>query len=169
LTGLDYTATKILSHRAPIGISLLISSYYYAAFEVFAIIILLKKNKRAAASLIISIIVLFLMQAAITQIAPRERPPEAMPIGQELMHLIKITGTSSSFFSGHSATAVAVYAIFTLIGYNPLLVLLLTVPILVSRITLVQHYISDVIGGVIIGYVVAKIVYLSLQRKKAAE
>ncbi|MFH1125709.1 MAG: phosphatase PAP2 family protein, partial [Candidatus Altiarchaeota archaeon] len=165
LSGLDYALAKALSHRTPIGISLLESSWYYLFFELSALVYLLMKKRRAAVSLILSVALLYLMQVAFTEFAPRERPPEAMPVGDFLMDLIRSTGASSSFFSGHSATAVAVYTIFQMINFHPLLVLLLALPVLISRLTLVQHYLSDVIGGAIFGYVTTKIIYTIIKKK----
>lgn len=159
LSGFDYALAGVLGSRTPVGISLFESSWYYLAFEMFALVFLAVKNRRAAVSLILSFVLLYLMQLAFSEFAPRDRPAEAMEVGDSLMELIRITGASSSFFSGHSATAVAVCVVFQLVGFHPLLVAVLALPILVSRLMLVQHYLSDVAGGVVFGYVTAKAVY----------
>jgi undecaprenyl-diphosphatase len=162
LSGLDYWLARTLSQRSPIGISLFISTAYYAAYILSGVILLFRKNRRAAAALVLSILLLFLMQDAFTVFSPRARPPEAMHIGDWLMNLIKRTGGSSSFFSGHSASSVAVATTYGLLGIHPALMAALAVPILVSRLTLVQHYLSDVIGGIIFGYVTTKIITILL-------
>lgn len=158
LTEFDYFLAETLSSRTSIGVSLFFSYQYYIAFEVTALITLFLKNKRAAAAMVASTIALFLMQAAFTEYAPRERPPQAMSLGEGLMAVIRSTGTSSSFFSGHTASSVAAYTVFGIIDCHPTLMLLLILPIISSRITLVQHYFSDVVGGIVFGYVTTKII-----------
>ena len=86
---------------------------------------------------------------------PRPRPMEAKPIGGLLDDIMGI-GMSSSFPSGHSAVAASVYSIFREIGLWKWCVLVATIPIVLSRITLAHHHISDVVGGSLIGYIIAK-------------
>jgi undecaprenyl-diphosphatase len=155
MTGFDYFLAKSLSNRASHGVSLFFSEWYFLAYMLGAFLILLKKNRKAAIALVVSVALVFLVQAIITDIAPRQRPPEAMPIGDGLMKIIRGFGASSSFPSGHTASTVAVFTMFLLIGFHPMVVLFLGIPIMVSRITLVQHYLSDVLGGIVIGYVIA--------------
>ncbi|MDD5112202.1 MAG: phosphatase PAP2 family protein [Candidatus Altiarchaeota archaeon] len=159
ISGLDYALADMLGQRTPTGLSLFVSSWYYVAFEISAFCYLWVKNRRAFASLLASSILLYVMQVAITEIHARERPAEAMQIGGQLMDLIYRTGASSSFFSGHAATVAAACTMFLIIGARPFLVLFLALPIFISRLTLVQHYPSDVAYGIVFGYVTAKIVH----------
>jgi membrane-associated phospholipid phosphatase len=166
LSGLDYELARTISDRTSHGVSLFFSVEYYIAYMVLAAAFLYLKDRRAACALAASVLLLFLMQAAISEIAPRTRPPEAMPVGDWLMRIIRQTGTSSSFFSGHTASSVAVCTIYLLVGWHPLAMAILALPIIGSRIMLVQHYVSDVAGGIIFGYVTAKIVYLKVAKPK---
>lgn len=167
LSGFDYALAGVLGSRTPMGVSLFGSSWYYLAFETLALVFLAVKNRRAAVSLVMSVVLLYLMQVALSEFAPRERPAEAMEVGDTLMELIRSAGASSSFFSGHTATAVAVYVVFQMLGCHPLLVAVLALPVLVSRLMLVQHYLSDVAGGVVLGYVTAKVVYRLVNGKSS--
>jgi membrane-associated phospholipid phosphatase len=87
-----------------------------------------------------------------------------MPIGNKLMEKIINFGATGSFFSGHAASAVATYTGYLLINYHPNIILALILPIITSRITLAHHYISDVIGGIIFGYVTTKLVYHTINK-----
>jgi undecaprenyl-diphosphatase len=164
LTGVDYLLAKTLSNRTSHGISLFFSEWYFLAYMLVASAMLLKRDRKALMTLVASVAIIFLIQLAFTKFAPRERPAEAMPIGDGLMKLIRESGASSSFPSGHTASVAAVFALFLLIGFHPAASFLLGLPIAVSRILLVQHYLSDVLGGAIIGYVIAKSVYSLVRR-----
>lgn len=74
-----------------------------------------------------------------------------MPIGDELMEAILDFGASSSFPSGHSASTVAIAATYMLAGIHGALVWALGLPIIFSRVTLVHHHLSDVVGGLPFG------------------
>src|SRR3990167_9436287 len=164
LTGFDYFVARTISDRTSMGISLFFSYGYYIVFGVLSLIVLFFKSRRAAATVIVSVIALSLMHTFFTEYTPRERPPEAMPIGDELMNTIMNFKGSSSFFSGHTATVVSVYTVFSLINYHSTLILFLISTIIISRITLVHHYVSDVIAGIIFGYVVTKVIYTIIQK-----
>ncbi len=85
-----------------------------------------------------------------------------MPIGDELMEAILDFGASSSFPSGHSASTVAIAATYMLAGIHGALVWALGLPIIFSRVTLVHHHLSDVVGGCLLGYVAAKMLYVRI-------
>jgi len=156
LSGFDYWLASAMGGRAAHGISLFISTDYFVLFELTGLMVVYLKNRKAAAALIISTILVFALQIAFTDFAPRARPPQALPIGDVLMSIIRRSGASSSFFSGHTASVIAVYATCAGIGLYPTAALLLAVPVIISRLLLVQHYLSDVLGGIIFGYVAAK-------------
>jgi len=164
LSGLDNVVADNLGVRTPTGISLFFSTTYYVAFLLGGVVLATLKDRRAGAALVTSIILVFIIQAAFTQFAPRTRPPQAQHIGDSLMHWIQESGTTSSFPSGHSGSSVAVYATLTFLGINPLSALLLMLPIPISRLLLVQHYLSDVLGGAAIGYVLAKVSFMFLKK-----
>jgi len=169
LTDFDYYLARTLSQRTPHGISLFFSYQYYVAYMVFGAAILYMRNKRAAVSLIVSVALVFLMQFVFTEFAPRPRPPEAMHIGDSLLSFIQHTGGMSSFFSGHTGSSIALATTYMMVGMQPGLAFILALPIILSRLLLVQHYLSDIFGGVIAGYVTAKVVYPNLNRAKSPE
>ena len=169
LTGFDYFLARAVSNNSSLGLSrlsLFLSYEYFICFEILAVIVLSLKDKRAAFAVVASTIILALMHLALTEYAPRLRPPQAVIISDKLMAKIFDISASSSFFSGHTASAVAACTGFALIGYHPMFVLALAIPIITSRITLVHHYFSDIIGLIIIGYVITKIVFRVLKPKK---
>lgn len=165
LTGFDYYLARTLSQRTPHGISLFFSYQYYVAYMVLGTVILYLRNRRAAASLLVSVAMVFLIQFAFTEIAPRPRPPEAMPIGDGLLSFIRHTGGMSSFYSGHTGSSIALATTYMLVGMQPALAFVLAFPIILSRLLLVQHYLSDVLAGIIAGYVFAKAVYAAFTAK----
>jgi len=167
LSGLDFNLAVALSGRPSHGISIFFSTVYFALYMVGTATFLFMRDRRAGAAMVLSVILIFLMQAAFTEFSPRARPPQAMPAGDWLMDLIKKSGGTSSFFSGHTAGAVAVATTCMLVGMEPLLMYSLAAPIAISRITLVQHYLSDVVGGVIFGYVTAKLVFSAFKKRRA--
>lgn len=166
LTGLDYQIAQAFSGRTSHGISLLFSSQYFVIYILTSLMVLYLKSRRAAAALSLTIVLLFLMHVSITEFAPRERPYQALPEGDQLMRLIRWSGASSSFFSAHAASVTAVCTAFLLLDTYPLAAVALGLPIVVSRITLIQHYLSDVLGGVIFGYVTMKAAYWAIGKKR---
>ena len=166
LSGLDYALADGLGNRTTHGISLFFSTEYYLVFMVFSFAFLLHRRRSAALALVVSVVLVFLMQAAFTEFSPRPRPPQALPQGDVLMRFIKSSGGSSSFFSGHAATSMAASTMLILEGVNPALAVAFAVPVMVSRITLVQHYLSDVLGGIVFGYVAGRSVYARLAKRR---
>jgi membrane-associated phospholipid phosphatase len=166
LSGLDYYLADMLGHRTPHGISFVISVEFYIAFMVLSIVFLLLKNRNAGIALILSIAIVFALQIGISDIAPRPRPSQALPIGNFLMEAIKKSGTTSSFFSGHSASSAAVWYFYSIYGIFPFTVLAMAVAIMASRLLLVQHYLSDVLSGAAIGYVTARLTHLAWTTKR---
>jgi membrane-associated phospholipid phosphatase len=165
LSGLDDYVAAVLGARTPSGISLFLSSTYYAIFLLTGLVLSTLRRRRAGMALLTSILIVFLIQVAFTDISPRARPPQAQHIGDNLMQWIQRSGTTSSFPSGHTGSSFAVFTTFMLLDMHPLIVLLLALPIAASRILLVQHYVSDVIGGAIVGYVASKAVYRIIAEK----
>ena len=164
LSGLDYAIAEFMGSKESIGISLFFSFYYYIIYVFAIVIILWKKDKRALMAFILTMAVQSVIHSLFSTYLPRPRPMEAKPIGGLLDQIMGI-GMSSSFPSSHSAIAASVYTIFSEIGLWKWYILLATIPILISRITLAHHHISDVIGGIIMGYVIAKTLYSLLKKK----
>ncbi|MFH0862142.1 MAG: phosphatase PAP2 family protein [Candidatus Altiarchaeota archaeon] len=165
-SGLDFYVAESLAGRASHGISLFFSYQYFVIYILTSLIVLSIRHRRAAAALSLAIVLLFVMHLAITGFAPRARPIQALPEGDQLMRLIRWSGASSSFFSAHTASVVAVCAVFIILDFHPIAAVALGVPIILSRITLIQHYPSDILGGVIFGYVTMKVAYWAVRKKR---
>jgi membrane-associated phospholipid phosphatase len=155
-SGFDYWLAEAVSDRAAHGISLFFSSWYYAAYMLAAFAFTARSDWRGGAALAASIAALGALKEAFSILAFRPRPPQAMPVGDGLMRIIQDIGASTSFFSGHTAGVVAAVTVCMFLGMRWRFAAALGLPIIVSRITLAQHYPSDVLGGVVFGYGAAK-------------
>ena len=94
-------------------------------------------------------IVLILGEGIIKHIVKRKRPFTNMNLCDQL-----IIGTPStfSFPSGHTASSFAASAVFLAINSRiSIIILIISTCIALSRIYLKVHYVSDVIGGAILG------------------
>ncbi|MDO5851906.1 MAG: phosphatase PAP2 family protein [Methanobacteriaceae archaeon] len=110
-----------------------------------------ERKKEKIISFIASLIIVFIIVNLIKYAILRPRPYEVLNGVYLLYH-----GTDPSFPSGHSATAAAG---FYILGkeYNHLLIcILLAILIGISRIYIGVHYPSDVIVGLIIGFIISK-------------
>ena len=130
------------------------------------ILLMAKKYKEIPMSwlaLIIPLAITFLLKI----IMHRPRPFEALQIEN------LVNTTNSSFPSGHAAASFAGIAILNVyIKKLRLLWLSLAIFIIISRLYLGLHYLSDVIAGSIIGYGISSIIigsfnkYSKIQKKK---
>jgi membrane-associated phospholipid phosphatase len=165
LSGLDYSMAEYFMAQdtsTPLHSLFLFFSYqYFILYLLVSGVILYRMRKLwGFDSLLTSLIVLFILHMAISSFMPRDRP---LVEDDAVKALIIQLGMSSSFFSYHTASVVAICTIFLEIGYCPQTAILLGVPIIISRLTLSHHYLSDIIGGIIIGYIVT--VFLSKEAK----
>jgi len=134
----------------------------------FAILILIiRKTRRIGITLMILIVLSLLLTGYIKCGVDRDRPdfeydgaPFPVPISQDTFALFCDGGYNASFPSGHAARSMIFAIIF---GYvlserfprGAYLVFLYPVMISLSRIYVLQHYPMDVIGGAIIGIILA--------------
>lgn len=134
----------------------------------FAILILIiRKTRRIGITLMILIVLSLLLTGYIKCGVDRDRPdfeyggaPFPVPISQDTFALFCEGGYNASFPSGHAARSMIFAIIF---GYvlserfprGAYLVFLYPVMISLSRIYVLQHYPMDVIGGAIIGIILA--------------
>ena len=134
----------------------------------FAILILIiRKTRRIGITLMILIVLSLLLTGYIKCGVDRDRPdfeyggaPFPVPISQDTFALFCEGGYDASFPSGHAARSMIFAIIF---GYvlserfprGAYLVLLYPAMISLSRIYVLQHYPMDVIGGAIIGIMLA--------------
>ena len=134
----------------------------------FAILILIiRKTRRIGITLMILIVISLLLTGYIKCGVDRDRPdfeytgaPFPVPISQDTFALFCEGGYDASFPSGHAARSMIFAIIF---GYvlserfprGAYLVLLYPVMISLSRVYVLQHYPMDVIGGAVIGIMLA--------------
>ena len=134
----------------------------------FAILILIiRKTRRIGITLMILIVISLLLTGYIKCGVDRDRPdfeydgaPFPVPISQDTFALFCEGGYDASFPSGHAARSMIFAIIF---GYvlserfprGAYLVFIYPVMISLSRIYVLQHYPMDVIGGAIIGIMLA--------------
>lgn len=115
-----------------------------------------KKNRKNLPALWITLIIGYLMVSLLKTLIARERPETLL-----------IEETGFSFPSGHS---VAVFAPFSLIKkYFPKLRLYwITIAVLVlfSRLYLGAHYLSDVVAGALIGYIIGDLILIASKKLK---
>ena len=112
--------------------------------------ILRNKSRKIGVVLICALILTSLLgEGLIKHIVKRKRPFIKMNICDQL-----IIGTPStySFPSGHTASSFAVSAVFIAISSKiSIIIIIISTLIALSRIYLKVHYVSDVIGGAILG------------------
>ena len=134
----------------------------------FAILILIiRKTRRIGITLMILIVISLLFTGYIKCGVDRDRPdfeyagaPFPVPISQDTFALFCEGGYDASFPSGHAARTMIFAIIF---GYvlserfprGAYLVFIYPVMISLSRIYVLQHYPMDVIGGAVIGIMLA--------------
>lgn len=134
----------------------------------FAILILIiRKTRRIGITLMILIVLSLLLTGYIKCGVDRDRPdfeyggaPFPVPISQDTFALFCEGGYNASFPSGHAARSMIFAIIF---GYvlserfprGAYLVFIYPVMISLSRIYVLQHYPMDVIGGAVIGIMLA--------------
>ena len=135
------------------------------AFAILMLII--RKTRRIGITLMILIVISLLLTGYIKCGVDRDRPdfeyggaPFPVPISQDTFALFCEGGYDASFPSGHAARSMIFAIIF---GYvlserfprGAYLVFIYPVMISLSRIYVLQHYPMDVIGGAVIGIMLA--------------
>ncbi|WP_294375645.1 phosphatase PAP2 family protein [uncultured Clostridium sp.] len=120
------------------------------------IFILRNESRKTGFMLISSLLVTTIMgEGLIKHIVKRKRPFVKLNMCDKL-----IIGTPStySFPSGHTASSFAASAVFFAINSEiSILIVIIATLIALSRIYLKVHYVSDVIGGAIIGFLLGNI------------
>ncbi|MEM4240075.1 MAG: phosphatase PAP2 family protein [Candidatus Woesearchaeota archaeon] len=123
-----------------------------AVYVVVAVIFFLLGNVKAGVQLIIALVLLYAVIAAVRTLFFRKRPDKQKYSG----FFTKID--AGSFPSMHSARATALAIILALVFPQNTIRVLLVIAVLAvayTRIRLKRHYASDVIGGLVLGAVVA--------------
>ena len=118
-----------------------------------------KKNRKYLSVLWITLIIGYLLTSLLKTLTARERPESLL-----------IEETGFSFPSGHS---VAVFAPFIIIKKHfpklKLYWIILAAIVLFSRLYLGAHYLSDVIAGALIGYLVGDLVIMASDKLKISK
>ncbi len=159
---LDKTAIKLIQllHNDFLVYILSIITVLGSFLAVTALTTLLfafnKKNRKNLHVLWITLIIGYLITSLLKTLIARERPETLL-----------IEETGFSFPSGH---AVAVFAPIQLIkNYFPELKIywiILAVLVLLSRLYLGAHYLSDVVAGALTGYIIGNLVLLASKKFK---
>ena len=128
--------------------------YIFAAFFFGIILLIYTKVDTRGVCFIVGAIIFLILNFAVKNIIQRPRPAE------ELRWMVE---DGYSFPSGHSLISGFMYSYFAFVFYkdkkisNPLKVVFMTVSILmipcvmISRLILSVHYVSDVLGGMLLG------------------
>lgn len=123
------------------------------------IFIVSKKYRKAGILAICSLLITSLLgEALLKNIIARPRPFVGMPN----IELLIPKPSSYSFPSGHAASSFAVVGAFAKIIDNKRIIIplvLLACAIAFSRLYLMVHYPSDILGGIVLGLISANIAY----------
>lgn len=125
-----------------------------------------RRTRRVGISLMIALVVVTLATGYVKCGVDRDRPevpqmPDiGIPISQDTFALFCEGGPGASYPSGHAARAAAFavilgFAVSSRFPRGAYLILAYPAAVGISRITLLEHYPSDVAGGVLIGLLVA--------------
>ncbi len=142
--------------------------YYMLGFGVLLLII--RRTRRIGLSIMISLVIVTIITGYAKCGIDRERP-ELEYLGHEFpieaspdtFSLFCDNGFDASYPSGHASRA-AVFgivlgaALYSRMGSLSYLLLLYPALVSISRVYILEHYPSDVIGGVILGFLIAGII-----------
>lgn len=142
--------------------------YYMLGFGILLLII--RRTRRVGLSIMISLVIVTIITGYAKCGLDRDRPEleylgGALPISasSDTFSLFCDTGYNASYPSGHAGRA-AVFgivlgaALFRHVGVFSYLLLAYPALVSISRVYIIEHYPSDVIGGVILGCLIAGII-----------
>ena len=135
---------------------------------IIAALVLLatKKYRRGGLALAVGLIaVLLIGNITLKPLIARTRPFDLV----ENIELLVAAPTDFSFPSGHTLSSVVAAAILTMtdkrFGY---VAIPLAVLIAFSRLYLYVHFLTDILGGVLVGAVISIVIYFVFFRKKSS-
>ena len=126
-----------------------------------------KKYRRGGLALAVGLIaVLLIGNITLKPLIARTRPFDLV----ENIELLVAVPTDFSFPSGHTLSSVVAAAILTMtdkrFGY---VAIPLAVLIAFSRLYLYVHFLTDILGGVLIGAIISIVIYLIFFKKKSLQ
>lgn len=138
----------------------------YALIALSLILLIVIKNKKYPLAIIVNLISAFTISQILKLFFSRTRPAG--------LHLVSVV--DKSFPSGHTMVSIAYYSFLAYLifkhskkKYNSLIIslTLLILPLIIafSRIYLGVHYLTDIIGGILLGTIYI-IVYINLYNEK---
>jgi len=149
---LDYLIPKI-TYLGELGIVWIVISI---------ILIVNKKYRKIGITCILALLLsLLFTDLSIKQVIQRQRPIMRYPIENPLIAIPK----SYSFPSGHTSSSfAAAWVLYRQIDKYKLTFLMLAALIAFSRMYLYVHYLSDVIGGILVGIISATLAIVIINK-----
>ena len=157
-TGLDYIISDFIGTGFSVELCLFFSYTYYFIYMVVVAIFFFIKDERALLAFVLHIVIISIIHFSFTTFLPRVRPPMASRSGP-LLDEIYEHGYASSFPSGHAAIAVSGYTLFCETGLPRWSIFVAGFPIIFTRLLMNHHYLSDTIAGILMGYLITKLLY----------
>ncbi|WOV92490.1 MAG: phosphatase PAP2 family protein [Candidatus Nitrosoabyssus spongiisocia] len=142
--------------------------YYMLGFSI--VLLIIRRTRRIGAVLLILMVSTTIVTGYIKCGVDRDRPSEEfaenpfqMTPSRDTFSLFCGSGADASFPSGHAARAMALAVVLGYIAskYFPrgsYLILIYPILMSISRVYISQHYPTDVIGGMIIGMLLAGVI-----------
>ena len=142
--------------------------YYMLGFAILLLII--RRTRRIGVSLMIALVIVTIVTGYTKCITDRDRPEleyfgSGLPIGEgaDTFSLFCNNGYNASYPSGHAGRAAVFGLVLGVVLYQRMgtptyLILLYPIIVSISRIYILEHYTSDIIGGIILGLLIAGII-----------